>query len=204
MAEGELAGLGLADHHGAGGREQADERGVGAGAVAAVDRRAVLRRQPGGVEDVLHADRHPDQGKRRRGLRRELVELAGAIDRGVARRGREGSNRPVELCDRDVRTGGHLDAAQPALADQADDLGGTQLAVGRHGARHRLELTRKRMPGGRRRPVRRVPHAVREHRGRPLGCPVRARSARHPESPAKCTSTPTSSSAAPWSGCWSG
>ena len=69
---GEFAGDGLAQDHRAGRARERDAGGVGRRPVAAIDRRAHLGRQVGGVDDVLDADRHAVQ----RPARRAAVELA--------------------------------------------------------------------------------------------------------------------------------
>ena len=81
---GEFAGHGLAEDHGACRAHQRDAGGVGDGPVAAIDRRAHLGRQVGGVDDVLDADRHAMQ-RAARGTAVEVVRLAQrelGIDRG--------------------------------------------------------------------------------------------------------------------------
>src|ERR1700687_2448634 len=58
MLEGEFARLRLSENDGARGTQAGDAFGIDARTMAAIDRRVVLRRHVGRVDDVLDADRN--------------------------------------------------------------------------------------------------------------------------------------------------
>ena len=76
---GELAGHGLPQDHRAGGANQGHAGGVCRRAVAAINRRAHLGRQVGGVDDVLHPDRYSGKGQLP-GLRPDAIERPGLCE----------------------------------------------------------------------------------------------------------------------------
>ena len=105
----------LAHDDGAGAAQGGNARRVALGAAAGENRRAVLGRQVGGVEDVLDADRHAMQRRpapRRRGRRRRLHAPAPA--RGRHRDAPRPAPRPrARRCDRGRRAPASSEESSP-------------------------------------------------------------------------------------------
>ena len=95
---GEFRGRGLADDDAAGAARQRHRGGISAWLKAGINRRAVLGREIGGIENVLEPYRQPTQRRRRqfcifrRLTRRDQVEDDKGADLLVARRNRLGAH----------------------------------------------------------------------------------------------------------------
>jgi hypothetical protein len=119
----ELGGDGLAEDQAARALEERDAAGVRLRPVAAVDRRVVLRRQAGGVDDVLEADRHAVQ----RSAPGRAVERVRLRERALAVDERPGAHLLVALVDAFQARRGERFGRDLALLDAPRRLGGAKL-----------------------------------------------------------------------------
>ena len=129
---GEFRGHGLADDDAAGAARQRHRGGVSAWLEAGIDRRAVLGREIGGIENVLEPDRQTAQRRQRqfcivRGLPRcHQVEHNEGADLLVARRDRlgtdidDGARRQFAGVDTagEIERGEHLRHQRSGIRDQ--------------------------------------------------------------------------------------
>ena len=118
MQEGKLGGDGLAEHQASRAPHHGDQRSIRARPVAGVERRTVLGREVGGVEDVLDADRQSAQRQGFEGSRVCFSLLLGGIDIECG----ESADLGFACCNRLGAQLDHVGWRQFAAVDAADEI----------------------------------------------------------------------------------